>query len=198
MIRFPTAYCKQCSAIAEAKLYSTFSYWYCHHCKDEVDVRLDTTRAPKGEMYGSLKEDSDITISTPGIYSLTYSDGSHEWYEHKPGARDTRLGGRVVRSATRIADRDMPGRKRMQSAANTSQGTPDQGPSLRTVSDQKDCIQRDYQAKTMEQILIDIFGPTPPAPLSRAVYTDSKGTLRYVDTGNQCLQFGQVPPDDTI
>lgn len=189
----PEATCRQCSSSVRVIKHTTFSYWYCDKCKDEVDVWLRTVPSPRGEKYGYVSEPNDVVISEPGVYRIDYLDGSFEFFEHRSKSRDTVIRGDGVQATTRITERDLPSRKQVQQVPKASEGTKDEGLSVRAISDEEDSVQGSLPLSIWGQaIAVD------PGSISRAVYMDSQGTLRYVDDGTEFLQHWQMPPGDTL
>lgn len=137
----PEANCQICGTLARVIKHITFSYWFCDKCKDECGVFLKVISSSKYEKaHYHVKQDNDIVISKPGIYRLTYLDGTHEFYDHRFKPGDVRLDGASIRSATRLDDSDVPSRKQLQSLSETCKGTEPKGQSVRTLSDAQDCL----------------------------------------------------------
>jgi hypothetical protein len=213
-VQLPKARCKACASTARAIKFTNFAYWYCDTCKDEVEVSLATIKAPKGEIYGYVFQPQDIAIGSPGLWHITYVDGSDEWYEHEVGQRDLRLRGEDVVSATRIADRDMPSRKRVQPLSGPGEGASSSGLSLRTVPDAPDSLSGGpaSDAEMLAAIRNRYWVPGGNIKIKYAAGTDSYITsingceflkidaeeVRELVKSHRSIQLGQVPPDDSL
>lgn len=191
----PKATCRKHNQVVELKKFNTFCYWWCSDCKDEPEaVFLDVVHWSRAERhYGSyeIKDPTDIVLSGSGIWKLTYRDGSSEFYEKHPGSPNLTLRREQVQSAIRLADSDLPSRKPLQSLSSASAGTQQERQGLRAVSDAQDSIQRD---PTFSEMLEALY----PSSDGSAIYIDSEGKVRVVDSGNQCVQHWPVPPDDEL
>lgn len=144
----PVATCRKCNTTCEYRKFLTFCHWWCPKCKDEPEnVALATTGCPRAEKYGYHQESGDYLLNDAGIWKLVYTDGSVEFYERRPGASKSVLDGSRLRSATRLTDSDLPGRKPVQSLAEASAGGQAQGQGVRPVSTQansgKGCVPKD-------------------------------------------------------
>jgi hypothetical protein len=131
----PPANCRICGTDAKLIKYASFSYFYCSRCKDECDVFLKTDSSPralKGQYV--IHQDNDVVLSKPGVYRLEYTDGSTEWFEYKDRFGEIRLNGELLRSSTRLTDRDLPSRKPVSLAKGPDEGEATKGNGVGAVS----------------------------------------------------------------
>jgi hypothetical protein len=179
----------------ELKRYVTFCYWWCSACKDEPQgVRLHTVRWARGEKgEHSYKADNDVHLSGTGVWKLTYTDGSVEWYERGAEQRTTIISGDSIRSATRIADGDLPSRKPLQLSSTTcaGEGASEGRHGVRAVSDTQDSLPTSSPSVQGDLYSGDAYSGDIPLPPPDPVW-------RVLYTSHQCVEYGKVPPDDSL
>lgn len=179
----PKANCTDCSNTARAVKHTTFSYWYCDNCKDEVDVWLKLTNHPKGEYnaFSSSPVSSHelLTINNAGTYRLSYNDGTFEFYEltEFQATKGVKLNRNLIKSAERLTERDLPSRKRLQSTAETGVGTTDGGLCLRDVSNKANSL----QGNSEELEVVTDYAKSWPWYKKPFIYKDSFNNYKQVD-----------------
>lgn len=208
----PEARCQVCGTVCRFEKYTLFAYFYCPQCKDEKDVNLSTVFELKGVKYPyAPKADNDIYLREPGLYRVVYTDGSYEFYERKGGS-DTvpvRLSGDRVRTAARVAESDMPSRKPLQSLSVTSEGEEAQRQGLRALSDAQDSNAGTgtdkivvYDSQDYRDYLCARVSPASPLiyflPNGSYVPVYNEDQMRQLAKGIVFLEYGQVPPEDTL
>lgn len=208
------AFCIRCGTKARLEKWTTFSYFYCTSCKDEVDVRLSTITSAKGEIYGyQNKTDNEIELTAEGIYYLEYFDGTYEYFKRwgTDAQKPTRLNRDLVRSATRLTERDLPHRKSVQSLSEASQGTSSQGQSLRIDADASYSVSgyNPVQNYVDSGAIITIDSAQddfdPFCPHTNDGYSASSGVsnsftdaLQKLGYDSKCVQYGQMLPEDQL
>jgi hypothetical protein len=197
----PPANCRICGTDAKLIKYASFSYFYCSRCKDECDVFLKTDSSPralKGQYV--IHQDNDVVLSKPGVYRLEYTDGSTEWFEYKDRFGEIRLNGELLRSSTRLTDRDLPSRKPVSLAKGPDEGEATKGNGLGTIpikaarsQGHASGGQRCYASDNLQKVFENLSGTKfsgrdyvfDPAA-DRIHWTDDNGIGWSVD--NECFQ----------
>ncbi len=213
------AYCKTCLTYARIQRFTTFSYWYCDKCKDEVEVNLKVVHTPKGELftYAPVKE-NEIHLTKYGVYLIEYIDGSYEYYYNASAkyGKHTRLDGSIIRATTRLTEPDLPSRKPVQSVPTPGEGTESSRLCVRNVSDAPNSVYgsasnrikrwTDIQPTIGSDINVaqdssqDDFnvwsGTSSGAQLG--VPSSFEEALQDLGYDSKCVQHGQVPPPDEL
>lgn len=208
------AFCTKCGAKARLEKWLTFSYFYCDACKDEVDVRLSTITSAKGEIYGyQAKTDNEIELTAEGIYYIEYFDGTYEYFKRwgTDAQKPTRLNRDMVRSATRLTERDLPHRKQVQSLSETRQGTETSRQGVRPDADAPGSVSGhttfEWKSKVPDTIIIDSAQDDfdPFCPHTNDGYSSSSGvsnsftdSLQELGYDSKCVQYGKMPPPDSL
>lgn len=195
----PRAVCKKHNAEVELKKFHTFCYWWCPLCKDEPeDVRLDVVHWSRAEKhYGTwaIKDPTDIVIHDAGIWKLTYTDGSSEFYEKQPNSSELALYRDKVQSAVRLADSDLPSRKPVQSLSISREGEIQKRQGIRALSNEADSTSGD---KAFYDALDHIVPPADNIGAGSQLSNYSKSPLQVVEEYHFGIQHGKMPPDDEL